>query len=89
MTQSTTHVVVPPGPAMLWDPETTTVTAVKVDAPAFYRTAYLVYCNGNPVGFVASRPERGHATLWGYAKSLDGFLYAGSPSRASACEALL
>ncbi len=66
------------------------VTVVKVPEPAaFLDTAYLVYADGVPVGYVGSRKERGHGVGWDYAKSLDERFVCGMMNRKQAIGALL
>lgn len=87
---ATPDVLLLPGKTAYWDTDQYEVTVAKCPVPpAFYHTAYLVKVNGKPVGFVVSRKERGHATLWGHTTSLSVSNGAGMPSRAMAVEALM
>lgn len=69
------------------------VTAVKVETPAFFNSAYEVFLDGKSIGFVVSRQERGHTTLWDSVKTLDGSSDERAvprvPSRASAVDDLV
>ena len=84
------HVVVDPGQWGEWSTERYgEVTVVKVERTAFVDSAYLVFADGYPVGYVVSRKERGHATGWDYGKSLSNRWVCGMNSRKQAIGALL
>jgi hypothetical protein len=74
---------------MTYRPELPRHTVAPVEAPGGYSTAYAVSRpNVGVVGYVASRKESGHSTLWAHAEHLEDLRGAWSPSRPLALEGL-